>query len=109
VIPEGIQIKVPWKVIDSALYQKPGFHAAELAREVCCGHILFGAKVEAVALRVDRDDVLFEVQFAGMPLAVVHLTWRTESNPSRPTTKLFESWDHWVREEMIPAHERYSR
>ena len=42
-----------------------------------------------------------------MPLAVVHMTWRKETDPRWPNTRLFENWEQWVHEEMIPSHEAY--
>jgi hypothetical protein len=33
----------------------------------------------AVAARIDRDDVLFEIEGTDMALVAVHLTWRKES------------------------------
>ena len=61
-----------------------------------------------MAARIDRDDVLFEIEGADMVLAVVHLTWRKESDPRRPTTRFFASWEEWVRDEMLPADQEYS-
>lgn len=31
------------------------------------------------------------------------MTWRKESDPAWPDTNLFQSWDDWVRDEMLPA------
>lgn len=106
-IPTNIEILPPWKVIEPTPDGAPGFHATELYKEICAGHVLYGVKVKAVALRVDRDDVLFELVDQKCPLAVVHLTWRKETTPAWPSAKLFESWERWVRDEMIPSHEDY--
>lgn len=70
-------------------------------------HVLHGLKVRAIATRIDRDDVLFEVEGGQMPLAVVHMTWRKETDPRWPRTKLFRCWDDWIRNDMLPAHEEY--
>jgi hypothetical protein len=51
--------------------------------------------------------VLFEIESGEMRLAVVHMTWRKESDPRWPDTRLFQSWDDWVRDEMLLAHEEY--
>jgi hypothetical protein len=59
-------------------------------------------------MRIDRDDVLFEIEGAEMPLAVVHLTWNKETNPLWPHTKFFQDWEHWVRSDMLLNHEAYS-
>ncbi len=50
--------------------------AAELALEVGPAHALHGARVQAISRRAGEDDVLFEVDGPGGPLAVVHLTWQ---------------------------------
>ena len=81
--------------------------SSELASEVSLKHPLYGLKATAVAARIDRDDVLFEIEDGDVPLAVVHLTWQKESDPRWPTTKFFGSWQLWVRDEMLPAHEEY--
>ncbi len=47
----------------------------ELRREVGAGHLLFGRETEALARRIDCDDVLFATSIPSSPLAVVHLTW----------------------------------
>ena len=108
-IPREIQILAPWKALEPTPDRAPGFYEAELQRELSPGHVLCGAKVAAIALRVDRDDVLFEVQDAMIPLAVVHLTWQKESSALWPVARLYQSWEQWVRDEMNPAHEDYSR
>ena len=104
-IPNNVEILAPWRIIGSGPDQAPGFHVAELEKEVCRGHVLYGVKATAVALRVDRDDVLFELSGAEKPLAVVHLTWKKEISLLWPLTDFFESWEQWVRDEMVPAHE----
>lgn len=60
----------PWKTIEN---QRRPTLEKELERELPLGHALAGKSVRAVAIRVDRDDVLFEVLGGGY--AVVHLTW----------------------------------
>ena len=79
--------------------------SAELERELPPGHALHGASAKAVAARVDRDDVLFEIENCEMPLAVVHMTWQRETDVRWPSVKVFHSWEQWLQEEMIPAHE----
>ena len=37
--------------------------------------------------------MLFEIEGGEMCLAVVHMTWRKESDPRWPDTKLFQSMD----------------
>jgi hypothetical protein len=52
--------------------------------------------------------VPFEIEGSDMPLPVINLTWRKESDPRWPTSSFFASWDLWVRNEMIPTHEENS-
>ena len=108
-IPKNLDILVPWHAIEPASNKKQALLSAELRRELCPGHVLHESKAEAVAFRIDLDDVLFEVEGLSMPLAVVHLTWRPETHPQWPTTKLFEGWEQWAQDDMRPAHEEYIR
>ena len=81
--------------------------SARLESELPEEHVLHGLNVRAVATRIDRDDVLFEIEGGQMLLAMVHMTWRKERDPRWPQTKLFQSWEEWVRNQMLPAHEEY--
>ena len=107
-IPEGLQLVKPWEVIhDTPQVQGHAERlSTELQRELPSTHVLFGIRATAIAHRIDQDDVLFELE-GQMPLAVVHLTWSRETDPRWPETTLFESWEHWAEEEMLPAHEDY--
>jgi hypothetical protein len=62
----------------------------ELSREVMTTHPLFNMKVMAVAFRRDRDDVLFQIEGSDAKYAVVHLTYKRESDPKWPSTTLFK-------------------
>jgi hypothetical protein len=108
-IPDDIEMLIPWRIIeDSPEIQNRAEHlSARLASDVPPKHVLCGLQARAVATRIDRDDVLFEVEGGEMPLAVVHMTWRKETDPRWPNTKLFQSWEQWVLDEMLPAHEDY--
>jgi hypothetical protein len=107
-IPEGVEILEPWSDIATWPKGRSEFLSSQLAAQISADHVLHGVKVTAVAVRTDRDDVLFRVDGAKMPLAVVHMTWHREAGPRWPITRFFESWDHWVREEMLPAHEEHT-
>jgi len=106
-IPKTIEILAPWRIIDHGPRHTLGPHDAELHKEVRRGHVLLGIRATAVALRVDLDDVLFELEGATALLAVVHLTWQSENVPPWPITRFFESWEQWVRDDMVPSHEEY--
>jgi hypothetical protein len=107
-IPEGLVLLKPWTAVhDTPQLQRHAERLSnELQRELPTTHVLFGIKATAVAHRIDQDDVLFELD-GSVPLAVVHLTYSRETDPTWPTTTLFKSWEQWVQEEMIPAHEDY--
>ena len=62
----------------------------------------------AVATRIDRDDVLFEIEGADMALAVVHLTWRKGIRSALAYNKILRQLGTAVRDEMLPAHQEYS-
>ena len=78
---------------------------AELDRELHPGHLLFGRAVRAVMARIDRDDVLFELNHG--TLAVVHLTWARERDPRWPSTRIYTSYDQFVQEVLIPDQREY--
>ena len=109
VIPDNIEFLTPWQVIaDSGEAANRAAHLSIRPQsEVPSKHILYGLKATAVAARIDRDDVLFELEGRDTPLAVVHMTWKKETDPRWPDTRLFKNWEAWIREEMIPAHEEY--
>lgn len=76
---------------------------AELVREVCAEHVLFGVPVSLVGRRQGRDDFLFKLDDGRF--AQVHLTWSRETRPQWPSTDLYLTWGDWVRESMVPEHE----
>jgi hypothetical protein len=105
-LPDGVEILLPWRDLCDLPDQAQRL-SAELSSELSSRHVLFGLKATAIASRVDRDDVLFEIANGSAPFAMVHLSWRKEADPRWPSTKLFTNWDEWVRAEMFPAHEDY--
>jgi hypothetical protein len=92
----------PWNAIEE---QRRQALEQELERELPSDHALAGKSVRAVAVRMDQDDVLFEVLGGGY--AVVHLTWtgRRESSSQWPATRLFSSLQDWRERGMKPDHE----
>lgn len=105
-VPEALEVLPPWQIIsDSTNAERL---SQELSSELSPQHALHGLQTTAVAKRIDRDDVLFAVDDGSAALAVVHLTWRKESDPLWPNTRLFATWEDWVKNEMLPAHEEYS-
>jgi len=68
----------------------------ELRREMPKGHILYGAKFEAVARDEKRDDFLFVLEDGRF--AMSHLTWSIETDPFWPGTTLYDTYDEWKTE-----------
>jgi hypothetical protein len=82
----------------------------ELHRECSIDHPLHNKTVRAIAQRTDTDDVLFTIEGGDPPYAVVHLTWsgNEEIDPSCPDVKPFSSFNHWIRDGMIPDSQAFS-
>lgn len=94
-----IQWREPWHAI------APDYAAiaeAEIHREMCAGHILFGRSVTAIGYRQDCDDVLFYLGEVVPRFAVVHLSYQRETRPEWPSTKLFDTLIEWVEQCLIP-------
>jgi hypothetical protein len=91
-VPDTLEILLPWQRISDSPNRVEGL-SAELSSELSPEHVLFGLKASAVANRIDRDDILFEIDGGNAPLAEVHLSWQRKSDPRWPTTRLFSSWD----------------
>ena len=106
-IPDDVQMLLPWKTLEGE-DRRADLFSTRLKDDLPSAHRLHGLRVRAVAARVDRDDVLFEVEGGTVPLAVVHMTWQKETDSRWPTTKFFQSWEEWSRDEMLPSHEEYS-
>ncbi|GAA3000534.1 hypothetical protein [Streptosporangium longisporum] len=73
---------------------------SELVNE--CGsdqHPMFGQRVEVVACCGTCDEVLFKL-LDQQGWAIVHLTWRRETDSSWPACEVVGSWSN-VLEEMI--------
>ena len=66
---------------------------AELRRELCPQHVLYGLDATAIARRARFDDFLFQIP--DKLYAQVHLTWRSETDPHFPRTELFSSIEEW--------------
>ena len=92
--------RFPWHPIEAS----PGL-AEELRREVPAGHRLFNLPVKAIARRSDCDDVLFQIEDGSGRVAVVHLTWRVESDTTWPFTGIYESLESWFARGMIDDEE----
>ena len=96
----------PWAAVDSTQFQ------GTLAREAGRKHVLYGRRAIAIGRRHDTDDVLYYLPDGPAMLAVVHLTWSSqtpEPDARFPWTDLYQSVQDWVDQRMIPdARERES-
>lgn len=81
---------------------------AELYRELCAQHTLFGCSAKAIGHRIDEDDFLFQLEETPPRFAVVHLTFRKESTAEWPYTSLFSSLEEWVAQCLIPDSVEYA-
>ena len=96
----------PWSPVASPQFE------ARLAKEVGPHHVLSERPVIAVGRRIDTDDVLFYLPSGPAALAVVHLTWSTETpepDSRFPFTHLYQSVSQWIEQCMIPDGNEFSQ
>jgi hypothetical protein len=90
-----MEFERPWVAVNPP--DPPGsIHGlvVEALREIGPGHPLYQKELEAIARRIDCDDVLFLIRSTS-EVAVVHLTWtrdRIERLPC-PDTEILASMD----------------
>lgn len=96
----------PWYPVDDAA--KAGALLKELQAELSKVHTLYGVSALAIGARQDCDDVAFLLNDGR--LAVVHLTYaqHPESNPSYPSTELFESLESFTVTRMKVDHDDWT-
>ena len=96
-----LELLEPWESVDDLATGLEN----ELAKELHSDHNLFGKTVKAVAKRIDRDDVLFQLSEENK-YAVVHLTWkgRQEDIAQYPTTKFYSHWTDLYEQRVLPDH-----
>ena len=95
----------PW---ESSAPDSASHSEAELQRELCPGHVLFGCQARALGHRRDCDDVLFGIVHPSARYAVVHLTFQRETRPEWPSTKLFATLEEFVQLRLLPDAEDYT-
>jgi hypothetical protein len=95
---------VPWQSLPIGSPQDS--LVQELQSELVPAHVLFAMPVRPIAKRQDCDEVLFELLDGSGRYAVVHLTYaqHLEPDPRWPETRVFGSWDGFVRECMQADH-----
>jgi hypothetical protein len=105
---DGMNWLVPWHPLPNRSADDP--LVVELHRELCNSHKLFGVPVCPIGKRQDCDDVLFRLLDGSNRLAVVHLTFaqHPEPDPIWPSTRLFDSWEHFEQEAMKLDHEDFT-
>jgi hypothetical protein len=108
--PVDIEWLEPWAPLTNsveALARAEAF-AVELRKELSPQHVLHGLPIVAIAERSHSDDVLFATADPSKPLAVVHLTWagRLELDPRWPAAVVYQSWQDWIAQGLIPDHSR---
>ena len=95
--PSTIDWRHPWIPIDD-----PAPAQRELKREAPQGHILFGRSPITIARRVDCDDYLFLLHEDPPRFAVVHLTYKIETDPNWPAAEIFNTIEDWIQTRMLP-------
>ncbi|TCJ03060.1 hypothetical protein [Cytobacillus praedii] len=81
----------------------------ELHKEISEKHVLYGADLEVIARREDKDEVLYQYKTNPQKYVQVHLTWKRDKEiDSRwPKTREFNSFDNWVNEVMLIDNKEY--
>jgi hypothetical protein len=77
---------VPWHQLAD-----PGPTETELRRELPAGHVLLDVPIRALGYRQDRDDVAVALLDGSHRFAIVHLTYRQETDPRWPNTEILDS------------------
>ena len=100
----NMNYREPWKACDDDENKL----SQELRHETPKRHILYGLKTQALARRIDCDDVLFEILDGSQQVAVVHLTWTQEFEPSWPATEVYMNIERWEKECMLPEYQEWN-
>lgn len=71
----------------------------ELQFELSVGHPLHGLQLQAIARRIDTDDVLFAIGDS-KSVVMVHLTWsgQTESQQGLPFANQYDTLEDWAEQ-----------
>jgi hypothetical protein len=90
----------PWRAMEDSVAGEE--LTAELYRELCLRHVLYGFKVRPIGRRQDCDDFLFELLDGSGRFAVVHLTFGQHPEPNSlwPSTEIYANWIEFERERM---------
>ncbi len=92
-------------------YDAPNNGAAEkeLQNELSKMHVLYELSCNALAHRIDRDDVLFQLNDETGRVAVVHLTYsgKSEKSSEYPKTVVYTSLEEWATSTMVMDSKEY--
>lgn len=91
---------VPWMAASG-----PSDFVDELHREAPIGHRLWWAPVRCLGFRKDCDDVLFSLEDGSGRVAIVHLTYRAETDAAYPSKEISASLEEFIEKQMRPDHE----
>lgn len=79
----------------------------QLIKDVGQKHVLFGAKLTTIARRYDRDDVLYQYVNEPQKYVEVHLTWSFNIDERWPDAKIYDSFEDWFENKMIPDSKEF--
>lgn len=99
-----LMLLLPWQTTD-----KPTFYETQLRKEVSFFHTLYFKKVRTIGIRVDRDDVLFEVIGGLNKYAVVHLTYRKAFSRKFPLTQFYKNWEDFFNNRLMDDHKDWEK
>ena len=93
-VPSNLEWLTPWEPVNDPNEEL----VAELKKELGPDHILHGLEYVALGHRIDCDDFLFATSDQHKPLAVVHLTWKgnTEADQRWPSSAIHSDWQDWI-------------
>lgn len=96
-----LELLEPWEAVDDLAAVLKN----ELAKELHENHDLFQKPLQAIAKRIDRDDVLFQLS-EEEKYAVVHLTWKAKQEDSAeyPTTEFYNHWTDLYEQRILPDY-----
>ena len=94
----------PWEEIND-----PMVYENELKKEMSFFHPLRWKKLRAIGIRIDSDDVLFEIISSKPKYAVVHLTWQKETSRKFPSTKIYKNWTDLYENRLLNEYKNWER
>jgi hypothetical protein len=97
-----LRLLTPWHPIDPAI---AAIFEVEFALELGIAHPLSGIPANAIARRIDGDDVLFQLQLPVNNYAVVRLNWARKER--YPNYQVYKDEEQLMEQCIRPAHEEY--